>query len=237
MSGEPRNAVITGANGAIGSSIAHACAAAGYRLHLVCRTTTSLAAIPGAGDAEIYPCDLGSDSDVAQLCQEFSKMRRASLLVHAAGAFEHGAMQETSPERLDELYRVNLRSPYALTRTLLPALRTAGGHVVFLNSSAGAADGRAAIAAYAATKHALRALADAVREEENSAGVRVLSVYPGRTAGTLQARLHVREGRAYDAERLLQPADIARAVLDALAQASTAEVTDLHIRPATTPQP
>ena len=126
---------------------------------------------------------------------------------------------------------MNVRAPYALTQALLPALRTGSGDVVFVNSSAGAHPPAASNGAYAATKHALRALADALRAEENENGVRVLSVYPGRTAGPLQERLHELEGRAYAPERLLQPEDVAAAAMAALALPRTAEATDLHITP------
>jgi NAD(P)-dependent dehydrogenase (short-subunit alcohol dehydrogenase family) len=237
MSNDTRNAVITGASGAIGGSLAAACAAAGYRLHLVCRNAASLEASAGPGAAARYSCDLNDDADVERLSRELSALARVALLVHAAGSFEPGAVSDVAPEVLDSLYRVNLRTPYALTRALLPALRAAGGQIVFVNSSAGVADGRAGTGAYSATKHGLRALADAVRAEENAAGVRVLSVYPGRTAGAMQARLHSLEGRPYHPDRLLQPVDVAQAVLDALAVPVTAEVTDLHIRPRSRPAP
>jgi len=70
-----------------------------------------------------------------------------------------------------------------------------------------------------------------VRAEVNSLGVRVLSVYLGRTATAMQETLFTQEGRPYDAQKLLQPEDVANMVLAALALPSTAEVTDISIRP------
>ena len=61
---------------------------------------------------------------------------------------------------------------------------------------------------------------------------RVLSVFPGRTASRMQAEVHAAEGRDYHPERLLQPEDVAATVLASLALPATAEITDLHIRPA-----
>jgi NADP-dependent 3-hydroxy acid dehydrogenase YdfG len=84
---------------------------------------------------------------------------------------------------------------------------------------------------YAASKHALRALADGLRDEVNKKGVRVITVFPGRTATPMQEAVHRYEGRPYDAERFLQPEDVAAAAVNALALPRTAEVTDLHIRP------
>ena len=77
----------------------------------------------------------------------------------------------------------------------------------------------------------LRALADALREELNPRGIRVLTVYPGRTAGPMQETLHQLEGRPYRLDRLLQPDDVAATIMDVLSLPRTAEVTDIDIRP------
>ncbi|MFL6232265.1 MAG: short-chain dehydrogenase, partial [Thermoanaerobaculia bacterium] len=65
----------------------------------------------------------------------------------------------------------------------------------------------------------------------NKQGVRVLTVFPGRTATAMQEEVHRYEGSPYDPERFLQPGDVAAMVLNALALPRTAEVTDIHIRP------
>jgi NADP-dependent 3-hydroxy acid dehydrogenase YdfG len=81
----------------------------------------------------------------------------------------------------------------------------------------------------------LRSLAETFRAELNSDGVRVLNVYPGRTATERQRRIYAEEGRPYRPERLLQPRDIAEIVVEALALPRTAEVTDIQIRSAKKP--
>jgi NADP-dependent 3-hydroxy acid dehydrogenase YdfG len=154
-----------------------------------------------------------------------------AVAVHAAGRFRSGPTATLPVGELDELYAVNVRAPFRITQALLPSLRAEAGQLVFVNSSAGARPAGEHVGAYAATKHALRAIADSVRAEENGRGVRVISVYPGRTAGPLQERLHKLEGRPYDPGRLLQPEDVAAAVLSALTLPSTAEATDVHVRP------
>ena len=229
-----RQAVITGVTGAIGASTARACVAAGFELHAVVRDP---AAVEGVGTvpAAWHIADLADAASVEKLCRELpARLPRLSLLVHAAGAFEPGAIDEVSPEHFQRLFQVNVGAPYALTRALLPALRAAAGDVVFVNSSAGVS-ARPGVAAYAATKHALRAVADGLRAEQNERGIRVLSVYPGRTAGSLQERLHGLEGRRYEPALLLQPDDVAQTILGAVALPRTAEVTDIHIRPRAKP--
>ena len=157
------------------------------------------------------------------------------MLVHGAGTIALGDLGSAPIEDLDRQYAANVRAPYLLTRALLPSLRATQGEVVFINSSAGLT-ARAGIAQYAATKHALKAIADSLREEVNPEGVRVLSVYPGRTATPLQARVHAEEGKAYLPERLVQPDDVASVVLNALTLPRSAEVTDVVVRPRLKPQ-
>jgi NADP-dependent 3-hydroxy acid dehydrogenase YdfG len=84
---------------------------------------------------------------------------------------------------------------------------------------------------YDASKHALRALADSLRAEVNESGVRVLSIFLGRTASEMQEQLHDEERRNYRPELLLQPQDVASAIVSALMLPRTAEITDIHVRP------
>lgn len=224
-------AVITGASGAIGGALAHALADAGHDLIVVGRSESSVASLLAAHSGRHLQADLLVEDDVQRVCMELRRLERVAVAVHAAGRLELGATATLPVESLDNLYRMNLRAPYLLTQALLPGLRAAEGQIVFVNSSAGARPAAASTGAYAATKHGLRAVADAVRAEENANGVRVLSVYPGRIAGPLQETLHAAEDKSYDAARLLQPADISAAIMTALALPRTAEVTDIHIRP------
>jgi NADP-dependent 3-hydroxy acid dehydrogenase YdfG len=113
----------------------------------------------------------------------------------------------------------------------LPSLVAARGQIVFINSSVGQSVKRPEVAQYAATKHALRAIADSIREEVNPKGVRVLSLYLGRTATPMQEAVAREEGRNYNPESLLQPDDVAEVVVHTLTLPRTAEVTDISIRP------
>jgi NADP-dependent 3-hydroxy acid dehydrogenase YdfG len=151
-------------------------------------------------------------------------------LVHAAGAISIAPLETASVDDLDLQYRVNVRAPYLLTQALLPLLKNSQGEIVFINSSVWL-NARSGLAQYAASKYALKALADSVRDEVNGDGVRVLSIFPGRTAGGLQEAIHASSRQPYHPESLLQPEDVAAAVIAALALPRTAEMTDLSIRP------
>ena len=231
-----RLAVVTGASSGIGRAIALELAAGGAAVWLVARRAealeeTAAEARRTGGCVRSWPLDVGNDDEMGRLRDQLRQEHDGlDILVHAAGAHVLGTIAQAPVAQLDELYRVNVRGPYLLTQLLLPELRARRGQVVFVNSSVGV-QARAGVAAYAASKHALRALADALRAEVNADGVRVLSVYPGRTATPQQAVIHAEEGRTYQPERLLQPQDVAAAVVHSLSLERTAEVTDLHVRP------
>ena len=84
---------------------------------------------------------------------------------------------------------------------------------------------------YAATKHGLKAIADGLRDEVNADGVRVISVYPGRTATAMQQFVHDCEGREYRPELLMRAEEVGEVVLSALSLPRSGEVTDVSVRP------
>jgi NAD(P)-dependent dehydrogenase (short-subunit alcohol dehydrogenase family) len=228
-------AIVTGAGAGIGRAIALALGQQGANLALVSRRPgplESLAAeVRAAGvKACVYPGELGEESEVRKVAAAIRKdFTRADILVHNAAILNMDPIAKGSLEDFDLHYRTNLRSPYLLTQLFLPSLVENKGQVVFINSSAGLT-ARVNVGQFAATKHALKAIADSLREEVNPLGVRVLSVYPGRTATPNQKRLHALEGRTYHPDRLLQPEDVAAVVVNALCLPRTAEVTEIKIR-------
>jgi NAD(P)-dependent dehydrogenase (short-subunit alcohol dehydrogenase family) len=125
--------------------------------------------------------------------------------------------------------RCNLRAPFALTQALLPELISERAAIVFFNSTAGETT-HANVSHYAASKHALKALADTLRLEVSPQGVRVMSVMLGRTATPMQEEVCRLEGSVYEPSRFLQPSDVARAVINALVLPPTVEVPDLYLR-------
>lgn len=239
-----QSALVTGASGGIGGAIALALAERGVRLLLSGRDEERLGKVaeharqagPYAVSVELAPADLGEAGAIHTLAERARRdLQGPDLLIHALGTYQSGTVADTPATELDRQLRINLRTPYELTRLLLPGLRARRGQVVFVSSSA-ALSPRGPIGAYAASKAALTAFASVLRDEVNPDGVRVLTVFPGRTASAMQREVHRQEGRAYEPERLLQPAEVALSIVHALELARTAEVTDLHIRPAYPPE-
>jgi NADP-dependent 3-hydroxy acid dehydrogenase YdfG len=242
MTGRPEDtgwiALVTGAGSGIGRAIAVALAAAGGSVILCGRRVEGLretaVQVEAAGGVPIVmPTDLASDDAMSRLATAVGEVGggRLDVLVHAAATHVRGTVDDLSPDDLDETLRVNVRGPMLLTRLVLPLLRAAPGDVVFVNTSA-ALSSPPSSAAYAASKAALRSAADSLRQHVNQDGIRVLSIFPGRTATDLQAAIHREEGRVYRPELLLQPSDVAEVVVAFQRLPRTAEVTEVHLRPA-----
>jgi NADP-dependent 3-hydroxy acid dehydrogenase YdfG len=229
-------AAVTGASGDIGRAMTLALSGLGAEVCAVSRGEPALQTLAarveaGAPPLLVHPADLTGDDEIPRLVARLhDRPGRLDVLVHCAGVIATGTHELASVEDLDRQYRANVRAPYLLTKALLPLLRSARGQIVFIGSTA-ALHVRPGLGQFAATQHAGRALADTLREEVNGDGIRVLSVYPGRTAGRRQEAMFADEGRPYRAGLLLQPSDIAAMVMAALQLPRTAEVTDITMRP------
>jgi NADP-dependent 3-hydroxy acid dehydrogenase YdfG len=228
--------VVTGASRGIGRAIALALAKQGAALCLVGRSREALESVADSVRAIgphvlIFPIDLTIDQNIERLKVDIQReFGRVDVLVHCAGAYSRGSLLDAPVEDIDLLYRANVRVPYLLTQSLLPLLKVCSGQIVFLNSSVGL-KAQAGVSQFAATQHALKAIADSLRDEVNRDGIRVLNVFPGRTATPRQANIYKLEGRTYQPELLLQPEDVAAVVINSLNLPRTAEVTEISIRP------
>lgn len=229
-------AIVTGGTSGIGRALALGFAQAGGLVCAVGRDSERIASLVSEGKRAPgtitgHAADLAEEGCADRLRDEVqARHGRLDILIHSAGEYARGRMGDLSAADTERMYRVNTFVPAELTGAMLVLLRSSKGDIVFINSSAGLR-AVAGVGVYSGTKHALRALADAVRDEVNADGIRVLSVYCGRTATRMQEDIHHAEGRAYDPERLLQPHDVAAVVLNTLALPRTAEITDLSIRP------
>jgi NADP-dependent 3-hydroxy acid dehydrogenase YdfG len=233
---EGRTAVITGGGTGVGEAVALALAKAGASVHLIGRRLEKLQSIAAkarslGSQGTCYSCDLAADSGQLELAQRLIRdLPHVDVLVQSAAVYAADLIEHASLADFDRQYQTNVRAPYVLTQALMPMLKVRRGQVVFINSSSGVV-AKPMSAQYDSTKHALKAIADSLRGEVNAHGVRVLSVYLGRTASETQERIHHMEGKPYRPELLLQPDDVASVILNALSLPQTAEVTDIHIRP------
>jgi NAD(P)-dependent dehydrogenase (short-subunit alcohol dehydrogenase family) len=230
-------AVVTGATSGIGAALVKALAASGVRVFLVGRNPRKLAAaaskIPPRRRAGTAAADLRSLADIKRLLGEISqRFHRVDVLVHCAGEYHWSEPGSPDSEHFDLMFEVNVRAPYILTQALTPLLERARGQVIFLNSSVVKNAGQG-VAAYKATQHALQGFTDSLRQDLNRRGIRVSSLFPGRTATPRMRRIYAREGKPYEPGILLSARDVAQVVVALTQLPPRAEITDVHLRSAT----
>ena len=223
--------VISGAGSGIGAVLADRLHERGDDLWLLARSDERASELreqhPGA---RTLVADLADVQGLERALAQADLPDRVDSLLHVAGVVDLAPVAELDLGRWQQQLDVNLTAPALLTRVLLPALRAARGTVVFVNSGSGLS-ANPTWSGYAASKFGLRALADALRGEELENGVRVTTVYPGRTATPMQEKVHSQEGREYDASRWSDPATVAATVLHVLDLPADSTIPDVMVRP------
>jgi NAD(P)-dependent dehydrogenase (short-subunit alcohol dehydrogenase family) len=224
--------LVTGAGSGIGAAVARRLLARGDELWLLARDAGRARQL-----ADLFPGartlvgDLAVPARLSWALEKQSLPDRLDSLLHVAGTVDLGTVGDLTPKLWERTLAVNLVAPAELTRLLLPQLRLSRGTVAFVNSGAGL-QAHAEWSAYAASKHGLRALADSLRAEERDHGVRVTTVYPGRTATPMQQKVHQQEGKSYDPSRWIDPESVATTVLSVLDLPRDATIPDVTLRPA-----
>ncbi len=207
------------------------------RVLLVGRNTRKLALaarrLPARCRAGTARADLRSVAEIRRLLREVARrFPCVDVLVHCAGEYQWSEPGSLDSEDFDLMFEVNVRAPYLLTKGLASLLKRTRGYVIFLNSSVVNNPGEG-VAAYKATQHALQGFTDSLRQDLNRDGIRVTSVYPGRTATPRMRRIYAHEGRRYRPTLLLHPRDVAEVVLTLVALPRAVEITDVCLRSVT----
>ena len=232
--------LITGASSGIGAATARRLAADGHHVVLGARRVERLAALADeiraaggrADHRELDVTDLGSMRAFAESARE--RHGRLDVLVNNAGVMPLSAVDALRIDEWNQMIDVNLRGTLHGIAAVLPHMRARGaGHIVNVASTAAhRVDPTAAV--YCATKYAVRALSEGLRQE--SRDVRVTVVSPGFTRTELTERGGDPEAQAAAraaADLLAIPASaIADAIGYAIAQPADVDVNELVIRPA-----
>lgn len=216
--------MITGASGGLGLAIAEALAPT-HTLFLAGRPSSRLDAVAERFGATTWPIDLADPEAIEETVEPIVEL---DVLIHNAGVAYPGRVAESSVDEWRATMAVNVVGAVALTLALLPALRSARGHVILINSGAGQ-NVSPGLASYSASKFALRAFADSLRTDEPD--LRVTSIHPGRIATPMQEDLIAYEGREYVADQFLSPETVAAVVAQAVATPPDAHVHEVVVRP------
>jgi NAD(P)-dependent dehydrogenase (short-subunit alcohol dehydrogenase family) len=226
------NHLVTGAGSGIGAALVAALHERGDEFLLLARSRERAddlaAAYPGA---TTLVADLGDPPGLERALAEADLPDSLDSVIHVAGAVDLAPVAALDLAAWQRQLDVNLTAPALVTRAALPALRAAGGLVLFVNSGAGLT-AHPDWSAYAASKFGLRALADALRGEEKPHGVRVTTVFPGRTATPMQEKVHDQEGRDYHAAAWIDPRTVAATILHVLDLPRDAAIPEVSVHPA-----
>ena len=230
-----RWAVVTGASRGIGAEIARRLVLDGARVALVARGVDAiedLARELGAGAAAPVACDLSDTTAIERASRRIAELAGGApeIIVNNAGAFSIAPAHETSVDVFRRTLETNLTAPFALVRAFLPQMIARGsGHLVTLGSIADRAvfPGNAA---YAASKHGVRALHEVLRAELRGSGVRASLVSPGPVDTELWDEIDPdnRPGFTPRAD-MLTPADVAEAVRWVCLTPPTVNVDELRL--------
>lgn len=227
-------AVITGASQGIGESIALSLAKEGASLVLIGRSNDKLQKVASdcvkvGGTAKTIAFDLSEVEKIPALVNEIlSSFPKVDILVNNAGTYAKGNPYESDTKDWDYALDLNFRSVYHLTNRLLPSVPSEGGAIINISSIAGLTTYKGG-EIYTATKYALRAYSNCLFDSVREKGIKVTCLFPGFVNTELG-----REDNIVP-EKMIQPDDIASAVLWAIKLPATACPTEITVRPQFSP--
>jgi NADP-dependent 3-hydroxy acid dehydrogenase YdfG len=237
-----RVALVTGASSGIGAAAAEALAAAGATVVVVARRAdrldTLISQIQGrGGNAIALPGDI-TDEQVAQgvVTETLRRFGRLDILVNSAGIIDSGGVENADTARYRRVLDINLMASLYTSRAVIGPMRAqGGGDIINISSTAGR---RAAVLfnAYSASKFALTAMTEAMRQEVGRHGIRVCIIEPGATTtevseGITDPKFRESIREHVSKEGAMKPEDVAAAILLVVSLPARANVSQLLIRP------
>jgi clavulanate-9-aldehyde reductase len=231
-------ALVTGASKGIGRATALSLAREGADIVAAARSGDLLGALRGEVEALgrrclAQPCDVTQREQCERLVRQAAEaLGGIDILVNNAGVGYSGAVIDSDPDEAERMLKVNVLGVYLMTRAVLPAMiQRGGGDIVNLGSVAGVKYSPN-FAVYSATKFAVRALSEALRNEVQAHNIRVTLVHPGMTRTAFYDSF-AEKGAPIPVDKgaLLEPDDVADAIRYAVSQPSGVALNEVTIRP------
>jgi NADP-dependent 3-hydroxy acid dehydrogenase YdfG len=234
--------LITGASSGIGEATARILAEAGMTVVLGARRTDRLDRLAaeitaGGGTARVSKLDVTNRADVAAFAQDaVETFGRIDVLINNAGVMPLSPMTSLMVDEWERMVDVNIKGVLWGIAAVLPAMNAQGsGHIINIASIGGLQVSPTA-AVYCATKFAVRAISDGLRQENDR--IRVTSVCPGvvesELADSISDEAARREMASFRAVAL-KPEAIGRAILHAITQPADVDTTEIVVRPVGNP--
>jgi NAD(P)-dependent dehydrogenase (short-subunit alcohol dehydrogenase family) len=225
------SALVTGAGRGIGRAVSLALARAGAHVTAVARTAVDLDSLveeieATGGRAHAHAGDIRDPRICQGAVETATSHGRLRVLVNNAGIGGFAPVAETTDEDWDSILSTNLTAVFRITRAALPELRRGGGHVFMISSLAGT-NPIANMAAYCASKAALDHFARCLMLEVRHQGVKVTTIAPGSVDTDFSGM-----PRGDERDWMLQPEDVATAILDLVRVRDGAHLSRVEMRPA-----
>ena len=183
----------------------------------------------GGGSVIAVFADLGDAETAAEiLAEEIAPLGRVDVLVHCAATAPRLTVEDATPDDWRDSFATNVIAPAEISKTLLPWLRTVKGTVIFIGSGAS----RTSVpfhTVYSASKHALQAVADGLRQQVTGDGVRVSTVAPGPTHTPMADA--TTDYPVQPADVRLDPRSVAKTVRHVVEAPEDALVSEVWVRP------
>jgi len=235
-----KTAIVTGASSGIGEATSRLLAQKGCNVVLAARREDRLNALAGELGALAVPTDVTEPAACAALvARTLERFGSLDILVNNAGLGLYGSIAEGDPEDWRKMFDVNVLGVLYLTRAAVRRMLERGsGDIVFVSSLAGRRVPRADGTVYAATKHAITAVAEGLRMDVHERGIRVINVEPGLVRTEFPESSYPSAQRYY-AEKEYAPLDaddVAAAAVYALEQPPRVSVNEILLRPTEQPK-
>jgi len=221
--GDGRVFLITGASSGIGEATARQAAAAGYRVVLAARSTEKLESLAEELGGLAVTCDVTEWTDQEALVERtLAEYGRIDVAFANAGFGGKRGFKADTPEFWRAMVLTNVYGVALTIRACMDALVETKGHLILTSSLAG----RRALpgSLYSATTFAVTSMGESARLERNGTGVRVMLIEPGMVDTPFFDERPV---------GMLEPDDIARAVMFAITQPPHVDVNEILVRPTT----
>jgi len=230
--------LITGASSGIGEGIARELGGAGAKMLLGARRLGRIEAIAAnirdaGGTAEPRALDVADRRSMAAFVEAaMDKWGRIDVLINNAGVMPLSPLAAGKQDEWERMVDVNIKGVLWGIGAVLPVMEAQGSGQIINIASIGALHVVPTAAVYCATKFAVRAISDGLRQESTS--IRVTCVNPGVVESELASTItHEATMAVMDTYRAiaLQPADIARAVRQVIEAPQDVDITEITIRP------
>ena len=224
---------VTGASRGIGRSTAMLLAAHGYVICASARSSSALNAVVddinnSGGTASAFPLDISDHVAVHAAYQAIlQRHTHVDILVNNAGITSFKTFQESTIDEFDAIISTNLRGYYLCTKAVIDAMvQNKKGKIISVHSVA-AIKPFVRSSVYSAAKAGALAMFRSLREEVRKSGVQIIDILPGST----ETDMWHDAAREKFRHRMMQPEDIAQAILTLVEQSDRMTTDEMIVRP------